>query len=152
MQIKTKWIALILVGMAMGAGMCRAAQNDDEDMVSAVSFVVLKDDNGKPLRNAAVVIHPVNHKGKQERNGIELKTDPDGNASFDSVPYGKMRIQVLAQGFQTYGEDFNIDQPSMKITVKMKRPTGQYSIYETHPKSTDGSGETAPDSSQGTKP
>lgn len=151
MQIKMKWIALILVGMALGAGMCRAAQNDDEDMVSAVSFVVLKDDNGKPLRNAAVVIHPVNSKGKQQRNGVELKTDPEGNANYDSVPYGKMRIQVLAPGFQTYGEDFNIDQPSMKITVKMKRPTGQYSIYKEHPKS-DGSGEKTPDGNPGTKP
>ena len=61
------------------------------------------------------------------------KTDADGKTSYDGVPYGKLRIQVLAHGFQTYGEDYDINQPDMDITIKMKRPAGQYSIYEDHP-------------------
>lgn len=101
--------------------------------LASVSFVVVRDENGKPIRNAAVVMHPVNDKGKQERGGIELKTDLDGKADFDGVPYGKLRIQVLATGFQTYGDDYDVSQPTMDITVKMKRPAGQYSIYEDHP-------------------
>src|SRR5438045_327918 len=72
--------------------------------LSTVNFVVVRDENGKPIRNAAVVIHPVNERGKQERGGIELKTDPDGKAAYEGIPYGKMRIQVLASGFQTYGD------------------------------------------------
>ena len=86
--------------------------------------------NGKPLRNASVVMHPVGKSGKQSRGGLELKCDAEGKASFDGVPYGKLRIQVLAPGFQTYGEDFDIDKPVEEITVKMKRPTEQYSIYK----------------------
>jgi hypothetical protein len=101
--------------------------------LSTVNFVVLRDENGKPIRNAAVVLHPVDEKGKQERGGIELKTDPDGKAGYEGIPYGKMRVQVLASGFQTYGDDFDIAQPSMAITIKLKRPAGQYSIYENHP-------------------
>jgi len=46
---------------------------------------------------------------------------------------GKLRVQVLATGFQTFGDDYDIDQPVEEITVKMKRPQGQYSIYEDHP-------------------
>lgn len=147
-----KWIALALVlaGMTIvAAQVCHARDNDDEDMVSNVSFAVLKDENGKPLRDASVVIHPVNSKGKQERNGVELKTDPDGNAKYDSVPYGKMRIQVLAPGFQTYGEDFDISQPTMQITVRMKRPSGQYSIYGDKPKG--GNESKPPDNNGGAK-
>lgn len=101
--------------------------------LATVNFVVLRDENGKPIRNAAVVMHPVDDHGKQERGGIELKTDPDGKASYDGVPYGKFRIQVLAPGFQTYGDDYEIGDPSKDITIKMKRPTKQYSIYEEHP-------------------
>ena len=78
-------------------------------------------------------MHPVNDDGKQERGGIELKTDPEGKANYDGVPYGKMRIQVLAPGFQTYGDDYEVSQPTMDVTVKMKRPGKQYSIYEEHP-------------------
>ena len=109
------------------------AQNqDDEDLTSDVSFVVVKGYSGKPIRNAAVVVHPVNTHGKQERGGVELKTDEDGKAHFEGVPYGKMRVQVLVPGFQTYGGDYDIKDPTLTITVKMERPKGQYSIYDEH--------------------
>jgi Carboxypeptidase regulatory-like domain len=98
-----------------------------------LKFVVLRDYNGKPVRNAGVVMHPVNKSGKQSRGGFELKTDAEGKASFDGVPYGMLRVQVLAPGFQTFGEDYDINQPEMEITVKLKRPQHQYSIYEDHP-------------------
>src|ERR1700758_174809 len=98
-----------------------------------IYFTVVKDENGKPVRNAAVVMHPVNPAGKQERGGMELKTNPDGKADFDGVPYGMLRVQVLAPGFQTYGEDFDIEKDKAEITVKLKRPQGQYSVYEDHP-------------------
>jgi uncharacterized GH25 family protein len=103
-----------------------------EDKSSLLKFLVVKDYNGKPIRNASVVMHPVNKDGKQSRGGLQLKTDPDGKASFEGVPYGKLRVQVLATGFQTFGDDYDIDQPVEEITVKMKRPQQQYSIYEDH--------------------
>ena len=100
---------------------------------SALSFLVVKEDNGKPVRNAAVVLHPVNTHGKQGRGGFELKTDNDGKTHFEGVPYGKLRVQVLAPGFQTYGEDYDIDSEAKEIVVKLKRPRKQYSIYDDVP-------------------
>jgi hypothetical protein len=107
-----------------------ASDKGSRDPVALLNFVILKDDNGKPVRNAGVVMHSVDKHGKQDRGGLELKTDADGKASFDGVPYGKLRVQVLATGFQTYGEDYDINQTTMEITIKLKRPAGQYSIYE----------------------
>ena len=104
-----------------------------EDKSALLKFVVVRDYNGKPIRNASVVMHPVKKDGKQSRGGLQLKTDPEGKASFEGVPYGKLRVQVLATGFQTFGDDYEIDQPIEEITVKMKRPQQQYSIYEDHP-------------------
>jgi hypothetical protein len=109
------------------------AAKKKHESLATVNFVVLRDENGKPIRNAAVVMHPVNDDGKQERGGIELKTDPEGKANYDGVPYGKIRVQVLATGFQTYGDDYDISQPTIDLTIKMKRPGRQYSIYEEHP-------------------
>jgi len=116
-----------------------AGDKKDEGPQSSVSFVVLKDDGGKPIRNAAVVLHPVGKNGKQLRTGFELKTDDEGKTHFDGVPYGVLRIQVIAPGFQTYGDDYNIAQPAQEITIRLKRPQGQYSIYEKH----DGTGGSA---------
>jgi Carboxypeptidase regulatory-like domain len=101
-----------------------------EEPAAQLSFVVLRDYNGKPVRNAGVVMHSVGKHDKQDRGGLELKTDAEGKASFDGVPYGKLRVQVLAPGFQTFGQDYEINQPTMEITIKLKRPEGQYSIYE----------------------
>jgi hypothetical protein len=105
-----------------------AAQDDYEGPMAELRFVVVKDYNGKPVRNAAVVLHPVS-KGKQARGGMELKTDNDGRTNIDGIPYGPLRVQVLAQGFQTFGEDYEINKPELEITVKLKRPGGQYSTY-----------------------
>lgn len=101
-----------------------------EDKVSHVEFVVIRSYNGKPVRNASVVVHPVNKEGKQSKTGTELKTDNDGKATLNYVPYGKMRIQAIAPGLQTYGDDIEITQPEHQITIKMNRPQEQYSIYK----------------------
>jgi hypothetical protein len=108
-----------------------AAQQDEEGPTSFLSFQVLKDDSGKPLRSASVIMHPVGGNGKQGKGGMELKTDAEGKSSFDGIPYGKLRVQVLAPGYQTYGEDFDINKPKMDFTIKLKRPQSQYSIYGT---------------------
>jgi hypothetical protein len=126
---------VIAVGVVLLAGAAWAS-----DPSAALSFLVLKDDSGKPVRNAAVVLHPVNERGKQSRGGFELKTDSDGKTHFEGVPYGKLRVQVLAPGFQTFGEDYDIAQAEKDITIRLKRPQKQYSIYDDH--SNDPKGET----------
>ena len=127
-------VAMTLTMWFAGTSAVEASASDKRSQydvpVSALSFVVLKDDNGKPVRNAGVVMHSVGKNGKQDRGGLELKTDAEGKASFEGVPYGKLRVQVLAPGFQTYGEDYEVNKPTMEITIKLKRPGGQYSIYE----------------------
>ena len=112
---------LVLLGTAF-------AQQDDDELAK-LNFVVVKDYNGKPIRNASVVLHPVGKKGKQERGGIELKCDANGKANYNGVPYGKLRVQVLITGFQTFGDDYVVDKPEMEIVIRLKRPVDQYSIY-----------------------
>jgi hypothetical protein len=117
-------VALLLASIPGFAG-----KYDDIGPTCNLSFVVIKDYNGKPVRNASVVLHLVSEKGKQERGGIELKTDADGKANYETIPYGKLRVQVLMTGFQTYGEDYDINQVQMEITIRMKRPEAQFSTY-----------------------
>lgn len=99
------------------------------DQLATVRFLVLKDHNGKPVRNCSVIMHPVSKTGKISRAGTQLKTDADGKTSYDGVPYGKLAIQVLAQGYQTTGETYDINKPEMEITIRIKRPAEQFTIY-----------------------
>jgi len=118
--------AALIVIVTLLAGLALAG----EQKTSELKFTVLKDENGKPVRNAAVILHPVDKDGKQGKGGFELKTDPEGRASFAAAPYGKLRVQVLARGYQTFGEDYEIGEPQHEIVIKLKRPQGQFSIYE----------------------
>ena len=108
------------------------AQSQDEGPMAAVRVVVVREASGKPVKNAQVVLHPVNRKGKATKGEIGLKTDEDGKASIDGIPYGSIEVQVLAPGFQTFGQDYEVKQAEVEITVKLKRPGGQYSVYENH--------------------
>jgi hypothetical protein len=96
---------------------------------AALQVVILKESDGKPVRNAEIVLHPVDKKGHQKDEGLELKTHEDGKAAVTGIPYGKLRIQVIAPGFRTYGEDYDINQPNYEFTIKLQKPAGQYSIY-----------------------
>jgi hypothetical protein len=105
-------------------------KKDKEEDAATLNFLVVKASNGKPVRNAAVILHEVDERGHQAKGGFELKTDLDGKTSFDGAPYGKLRIQVLAPGLQTFGQDYEINQPVQDITIKMNPPQKQYSVYE----------------------
>src|ERR1700739_2264774 len=95
---------------------------------SAIKVTVLRSTNGKPIPNAAVVFHPI--KNGKDEGALELKTDDDGIVKIDVIPIGDtVRLQVIADGWQTYGDDYKIETDTKDIVIKMKRPTTQYSIY-----------------------
>jgi hypothetical protein len=122
--------AAILVGFGV-VGLARA--QDDEGRVATLRLVVVRDTDGKPVRNAEVVLRPVKRNGKQGKGEIELKTDADGKTNVDGIPYGTVQVQILAPHFQTFGGDYEVNQAEMEITVKLKHPADQYSTYENHP-------------------
>jgi hypothetical protein len=95
-----------------------------------IDISVVRATTGKPIPNAAVIFHPVNEKGKQE-GGMELKTDLEGKTALDVIPIGStVRLQIIANGFQTFGNDYVANADAKEITIKMQRPTSQYSIYK----------------------
>jgi len=131
--MKRNFSMVMVVAIVLGLGMVGLVwTQDDEGPMSRLRFVVVRDSDGKPVRDAAVVLHPVKRKGKQGQGEMDLKTDAEGRMSVDGIPYGPLRVQVLAPHFQSFGEDYEINKAEMEITVNLKRPGGQYSVYENH--------------------
>jgi hypothetical protein len=96
---------------------------------SKIVVQVTKKFNGKPIMNAAVIFNPYDKDGKDIGN-LEVKTDPEGKATIDIIPTGSLvRVQVIANGFATFAEDYQIDQPTHEIAVAMLRPQEQVSSY-----------------------
>src|ERR1700757_1539181 len=85
---------------------------------SKIEVSILRNDDGKPIENAAVIFHTLKEKGN-----MELKSNEDGKALTDVLEIGEtVRLQIIAKGFQTYGGDYKIDKEQMAIEVRMKRP------------------------------
>jgi hypothetical protein len=95
---------------------------------SRIEVTVLKGFNKKPIMNAAVIFHPT-RDGIDEGN-LEMKTDPEGKAVIDVIPTGsKVTIQVIADGFATFAEDYQVNEASRQVLITMIRPKAQVSAY-----------------------
>ena len=56
---------------------------------------------------------------------------PEGKATIDVIPTGStVRVQVIATGFATYAEEYQVTEPSREITVSMVHPQEQLSSYQ----------------------
>jgi hypothetical protein len=132
-------LAVIFTGIAIAFCTFHAGAQDDAPRrvrkmkvpppSSRIEVTVLRDTNGKPIEHAAVIFHPL--LGERDHGVMELKTNEDGRAVVDVIPIGdKVRLQIIAKGFQTYGGDFQVDRPEITMEIRMKRPGQQYSIYK----------------------
>jgi hypothetical protein len=87
---------------------------------------------GDPVRNAGVVIRQVSdlqhHKVKSPLH-IELKTNPRGVAFTDLFEAGIVEIQVIAEGYRTWGGFYAIQRPDEQIRIKLQPPKSQITIY-----------------------
>jgi hypothetical protein len=134
-------IAIVVAGFGLVVSALTSSGQDDTSKrgrkykapppTARIEVTILKDVNGKPIENAAVVFHPM--EGDKDKGNMELKTNEDGKMIIDVLPIGgKVRLQVIAPGFQTYGEDYKVEKADMAIEIRMKRPGEQYSIYKLH--------------------
>ena len=121
--------ARVVAVLAISAALAATAAAADKKY-SNLHFSVVRAGKQVPVRNASVVIHPVNKNGEQEKGGLELKTDGDGKTGIDGIRYGKLRVQVIAKGYQTFGQDFEITEPEKEFVIELKRPQDQVTIYK----------------------
>jgi hypothetical protein len=96
---------------------------------SKITVQVSKKFNGKPIMNAAVIFNPF--KDGKDIGNLEMKTDPDGKATIEIIPTGSLvRVQVIANGFATFAQEYQIDESTRDITIEMVRPREQVSSYK----------------------
>jgi hypothetical protein len=96
--------------------------------------IVVKSQGGKPVDRASVVVrfvegHSVVKLGKAIRTTFELRTNQEGEAQVPSIPQGKIRIQIIAKGYQTFGQVFDVSEEEKKIEITLNPPQQQYTAH-----------------------
>ena len=96
--------------------------------------IVLKDQAGKPVDHASVVVrfvqgHSVVKLGKAIRTTFELRSNQEGEARIPSIPQGKILVQVIAKGYQTFGQTFDVTEEEKTLEITLNPPQQQYTAH-----------------------
>ena len=88
----------------------------------------------KPIDRASVIVRFEGRSitklgGKKLKTSWEMKTNQEGVVSIPPLPQGLIQVQVIAKGYQTFGEKMEINEEEKTIEIKLKPPQSQYSAH-----------------------
>jgi len=96
--------------------------------------VVVTTQSGRPVDRADVIVRfggrSVIKLGKMVRTTWEMRSSQEGVAEIPDMPKGKIRIQVIAKGYQTFGDTFDVAEDERTIEIKLNPPQPQYSSHD----------------------
>ena len=102
--------------------------------MTTLTIEVKSVESGKPVDRASVVVRFVEGRdkmkfGKKIRTTWETRTNEGGVAKIPAIPQGKILIQVIGKGFQTFGQKFDVDEEEKTLEIKLNPPQAQYSAH-----------------------
>jgi len=96
--------------------------------------IVVTTRSGRPVERADVIVRfggrSVVKLGKMVRTTWEMRSSQEGVAEIPDMPKGKIRIQVIAKGYQTFGDTFEVNEDERTIEIKLNPPQPQYSSHD----------------------
>jgi hypothetical protein len=98
------------------------------DGVSRLRIEVTGGDANRPVSNASVYLKFSEDRKilKDRHHELDLKTNDEGVTRSPEIPMGKLLIQIVASGWKTYGEYFDINQSEQTVTIHLVRPVTPY--------------------------
>ncbi len=104
------------------------AHTRNADTASRVIIEVSGGDKDSPVENASVYLKYVEERKlkKDKRVELNVKTNRDGTAHIPEAPTGRVLIQVVADGWKTYGRWYDITEAKQTIKVHLEKPPRWY--------------------------
>jgi len=130
--MRSLWIrlaAVVVLGLPLVAPPARA---EDANTTLRIEVKTLKD---RPIERASVVLdflegRSVAKLGRKVRRHWETRTNQDGVAKLPPIPQGKIRVQVIASGYQTFGQVYDISEEEKTLEIKLNPPQSQFSVHQ----------------------
>lgn len=122
------FLIVVLAASAQDKSGDANGQTDSGTKETRLTIVVTGGDEKKPVDSASVYIRFVEeHKhGKDKKIEMNLKTNQSGVCHVPVIPPGKFLVQVIAEGWKTYGEYYDINQTEQTINIALVRPPKWY--------------------------
>ena len=89
-----------------------------------LEVVLTSEASGKPIRNASVYVKfKKKRRFRRDRGHAYVgKTDPEGRTVFPRIPVGQALIQVVAEGWRTYGKFHELESGRILLEIALERP------------------------------
>jgi uncharacterized membrane protein YvbJ len=98
------------------------------DANTRIKITVTGGDNNVAVENASVYVKYVEeHKlTKDKKLELNVKTSREGVAHVPNAPAGRVLIQVVADGWKTFGRWYDITDPNQEFKIHLERPPKWY--------------------------
>jgi hypothetical protein len=98
------------------------------DVLSRITIEVSGGEKETPVENASVYVKYVEERKLKKDKKLELnvKTNRDGVAHVPNAPLGRVLIQVIAEGWKTYGRWYDITDTKQVFKIRLQRPPKWY--------------------------
>jgi len=125
---------LLLLALA-GAVSAQAPANDSKDktppktdQTSRVTIEVGGGEKDTPVENASIYVKYIEERKLMKDKKLELnvKTNRDGTAHIPAAPMGRVLIQVVADGWKTYGRWYDISDLKQTFKIHLEKPPKWY--------------------------
>jgi hypothetical protein len=119
---------VVVAARAQDKSAATAGSADSGPKDARITIVVTGGDEKKPVDSASVYVRYVEeHKrGKDKKIEMNLKTNQSGVCHVPVNPPGKFLVQVIAEGWKTYGEYYDGSQTEQTINISLVRPPRWY--------------------------
>jgi hypothetical protein len=96
--------------------------------IKRLAIEVTGGDANKPVENASVYLKTLEQHTilKDKKSEINVKTNHHGIAHVPEPPTGRVLIQVVAEGWKTYGRWYDIVDLKDTLKIHLERPPKWY--------------------------
>jgi hypothetical protein len=121
-------IALLLSGVTLVTATSAGQKKDAKQTeTTRITLEVTGGDEKKPVADASVYLkYAVAKRIKDQKLELNLKTNQDGVTHSPEIPQGKVLIQIVAPGWKTFGEYYDLEEEEQTIQIHLDRPAARW--------------------------
>ena len=123
----TSRLRLAILPMAIfcvGLGLALPMEADDPELAS-VNVLVKEAETDEPVAFARLTLQYRDDRGKLKRAktiSLAAKTNLQGRYKFVNIPKGTIRLMVIADRRQTFGQEIELEEDGQLIEVRLRKP------------------------------
>lgn len=126
----------LVLGISAGGGFLSAQDPSTKgkealpapSQIPRMTIEVTGGDSNKPIENASVYVKTVEEHSllKDKKTELNVKTNQNGVAHIPAAPTGRVLIQIVAEGWKSYGHWYDVTDPRQVIKIHLDRPPKWY--------------------------